>query len=880
MADSSTLPPEDGGIGTIIERGLENEMRDAYLDYAMSVIVGRALPDVRDGMKPVHRRVLYAMRLAGNEPGKPYRKSARVVGDVLGRFHPHGQEAVYDTLVRMAQPFTMRAMLVDGQGNFGSVDGDAPAHMRYTEVRLTRIATHMMTDIDKNAVDMMANYDGSEMEPVVLCPSFPALLINGSAGIAVGMATNIPPHNVGETIEGCLLMLHNPEAKLTELLRKIKAPDFPTGAFIHGMKGVHQAYTTGRGSVIMRARALIEPTSRNKKRNSIIVTELPYLVNKARLIEHIALLVREKKLHGLTDLRDESARQGMRIVIDLRSGANANVILNQLFKLTRMQDSFPVNMVALVYGVPRTLDLPTMILRFLDHRREVVYRRTVFELERAREKGHMLEGLAVAVANITEIIALIKGAVSPTEAKTQLIARSWPSGEVEKMLALLTDPNLMRPLRENGNWGLQQAQSDTSRPRYRLSERQAQGILEMRLQRLTAIERDKVITEYENTVKIITDLLDIIACPERIRDIVAAELKQMKKLFGDKRRTEIDIVGQEIADEDLIPRATMVVTLSRAGYIKRTSLSEYRTQHRGGVGKRGADVRSEDFIADLKIADTHDMLLFFTSRGLVYWKKVYQLPEASRTSRGQPIVNFLPMSDDEKIQAMLSLPDLNSEHSYVVMATRNGIVKKTRLSAYARPMKKGIIAIKIDPGDELIDVAITKGTHTILLFTDAGKAVRFAEDKIRATGRVSRGVIGIKLKAKQRVVSAIAVKDDENQKAEVLSVTEMGKGKRTSVNDYPIKNRATQGVFNINRTITTGKVVSCILLDDAKDEVVLITDQGRLIRIRGASVRKLKRMASGVKVFKLGDEKLVGIGRVPKIPETSEDAASLSLDNS
>lgn len=860
MSDKN-LPPGMSLGNEVIDRSIENEMRDAYLDYAMSVIVGRALPDVRDGLKPVHRRVLYAMRSVGNDHSKPYKKSARIVGDVLGRYHPHGQDAVYDALVRMAQPFSLRYLLVDGQGNFGSVDGDAPAAMRYTEIRLTRIAGAMMTDIDKDTVDMVPNYDGSEKEPTVLCPIFPSLVVNGSSGIAVGMATNIPPHNLGNAVDACQLLLRAPDSDIAKIIDTIIAPDFPTGGIIHGMNGVREAYLTGRGRVVVRACVEIEKIDRGK-RSAIVVSELPYMVNKAHLVEKIAHLARDKAIEGISDLRDESDRRGMRVVIELRRDVNPQVLLNNLYKSTDLQSNFSVNMVALVHGTPRTLNILDMLKRFLEHRREIVYRRSVYELERARGKAHNLEGLAVAVGSVEEIVALIKKAASPATAKTALLAREWECATVVKMLAVLPDPAIARPSGESGAWGLFQTNSQElfGEQRYRLSPRQAQAILEMRLQRLTAIERDKVIVDYRETVDKIVELLDILDKPERVSDIISAELEEMKKLYGDKRRTRIDEYGEEIDNEDLIKREEMVVPLSHHGYIKRTRISEYRTQHRGGVGKAGAQLKEQDFIAHLSVANTHHTLLFITSRGRVYWKKVYQLPESGRNSRGRPIVNILPMWEHERVQAMLAVADLHRNDMFVVMATCKGIVKKTPLAAYSRPKSKGIIAIKIDEGDELIDAALTSGKHSIMLFSDGGKAVRFAENKLRAMGRNSRGVIGIKLQHEQKVVSMVVA---ENEKADVLTVTENGKGKRTNIGHYVVKGRATQGVVNISKSAATGKVVRCIRVDP-KDDVMLITAEGRMIRIKASSVRKTARTAQGVKVFDLGGEKLVSMRTVRK----------------
>ncbi len=836
---------------------LEREMRESYLDYAMSVIVGRALPDVRDGMKPVHRRVLYAMRQAGNDYNKPYKKSARIVGDVLGKFHPHGQEAVYDAIVRMAQPFSMRYMLVDGLGNFGSVDGDAPAAMRYTEVRMARIAHAMMTDIDKETVDMMPNYDGSELEPKVLCPTFPALVVNGSSGIAVGMATNLPPHNMNDAVAACQLLLKKPDAGIKEVIRRIKAPDFPTAGIIHGMRGVREAYETGRGRVTVRARAEIEQIDKGK-RSAIIVTELPYMVNKATLIERIAESVREKRLVGISDLRDESDRTGMRIVIEVKRDANPEVLLNNLYKGSAMQSNFAVNSVALVHGVPLTLNIKDMVLRFLEHRREVVYRRTLFDLERARERALTLEGFAVAVSIVEEIIAAIKNAASPAEAKATLLAREWRCETVVKMLAALKDPQLARLASEPGPWGLQPAKRP-KQPTSRLSARQAQSILEMRLQRLTAIEREKVMADYRDTVAKIVDFLAILDQPERVTEIVAQELDEAKKMFGDKRRTEIDEIGEDIDDEDLIEKEDFVVTLSHSGYIKATKLSEFRTQHRGGTGKAGASLKDEDFISDLKVANSHSTVLFLTSRGRLYWQKVYRLPASSRSSRGRPIVNLLDLMDGERVQAMLAVDDLNVTDVHVVMATRNGVVKKTPLQAYAKPRSRGIIAINIDDGDELIAARLASAQDTVMLFTDGGKAVRFEEGKLRPLGRGARGVRGIRIQDGHRCVSMVICRSDES--AEIVTITERGTGKRTPVTEYAIKSRGIQGVTNLNKSPATGKVVCCLSVEKG-DELMLITAEGRLIRIKASTVRRTGRTAQGVKVIEIGNDKLVDAARI------------------
>ena len=868
MSDDDTILPEQQDYAReIVPRSIEDKMSSSYLDYAMSVIVARALPDVRDGMKPVHRRILYAMKLAGNDYNKPYKKSARIVGDVLGKFHPHSQEAVYETIVRMAQDFSMRYMLIDGQGNFGSVDGDFAAAMRYTEIRLARIAHEAMHDIDKEAVDMMPNYDGSEQEPTVLAPSFPALLVNGSTGIAVGMATSIPPHNLTETINACLLLLDKPEATFSDIMGKIKAPDFPTAGIIHGLGSVREAYKTGNGRVVMRGRAEIEVADKTK-RESIIITELPYTVNKARLIEYIADLVRDKKLVGISDLRDESDRTGMRIVVDIKRDAQGDVIRNNLYKMTELQKNFPVNMVALVHGVPKVLNLKEMLEHFLAHRKEVVYRRCLYDLERAREKAHGLEGLAVAVSNLEEVIAIIKKAPTPQDAKTKLMAKAWTCKTVVGMLAKLKRPELARPTREPGNWGLH---TKGRAKIYRLSERQAQTILDMRLARLTAIERGKIVKDYEATVAIILDLLDILDKPKRIEAIVREELEKIKNDFGDKRRSEIDKVGGDIDNEDLIDRTDMVVTLSHAGYIKAHKSDEYRTQTRGGTGSTAAKTKDGDFIVDLHHANSHDMALFFTSRGRVYWKKVYQLPSyTSRSSWGKPVVNILPLVENEQIQAMLTVDNLEREDMQILMATRNGIVKQTPLKAFANPRTAGIIAINIDDGDRLIGAQLARKDSNVMLFTDGGKALRFLASKVRSMGRSARGVKGIKLIEDQQVVSLVVIDDPKTQR--ILTVTAIGKGKRTDIKDYTLRNRGGQGLNNISKA--AGKVVKCIPVTE-NSHVMTITDTGRIIRVKAETIRKSSRTTQGVKLIRLKPDE--NIADICHSTENGEDAGGKDL---
>ena len=858
----------------LLHRSIEDKMRSAYLDYAMSVIVSRALPDVRDGIKPVHRRILYAMHLAGNDHNKPYKKSARIVGDVLGKFHPHSQDAVYDSIVRMAQEFSLRYPMVDGQGNFGSVDGDDAAAMRYTEIRMTKLAHLMMADIEKDTVDMMPNYDDSEQEPTVLSTSFPSLLINGSSGIAVGMATNIPPHNLTQSIKACLKLLEKPNSTIDTLAKIIQAPDFPTAGWIYGIEGVRKAYEEGKGRVVMRARAEVEEIRRNKE--AIIITELPYTVNKAELVSHIAALSRDKKLEGISDLRDESDRNGMRVVIEIKRDAQPYVLLNNLYKMTEMQKIFSVNMVALVHGEPKLLNLKDMIQHFLDHRREVIYRKSLFNLERAREKAHNLEGLAVAISNLEEIIEVIKTSPNPSDAKLSLTSKAWPCQEVLKMQASLKDPELSRPTREIGIWGVVHdadvaKAKKPKKPMYRLSERQAQSILDMRLARLTALERDKIIKEYEETIALIVDLLDIIDKPERVTEIIKQELKDVKKEYGDERRTEINEVGGDIDNEDLIENKEMVITFTQGGYIKAHYLDEYREQKRGGKGKSATSMREEDKVTDIIHANSHDYMLFFTSRGRVYWKKVYQIPRSSRSALGKFIGNILPLVEKEKIQAVMSVHNLAQEDKYIIFATRRGIIKKTRLKAFANPRPSGIIAIEIADGDRLIDCDLAKNNSSVMLFTDDGKAVRFAADKnFRPTGRQAKGVIGIRLTDQQNVVSMVVTDDEEES---ILTVTDKGMGKRTELKHYPSKSRATKGVVNISRSKGTGKIVKCIKVNP-KGSYMVILDNGMVARHKVKGVPATGRSTKGVIVRRLGkDEHIVDACLVP------EDNGKLSKDN-
>lgn len=836
---------------------LEDEMRRSYLDYAMSVIVGRALPDVRDGLKPVHRRVLYAMHELSNDWNRPYKKSARIVGDVIGKYHPHGDTAVYDTIVRMAQPFSLRYMLVDGQGNFGSIDGDNAAAMRYTEIRMSRIAHELLADLDKNTVDFGPNYDGSEQEPLILPAKIPNLLINGSSGIAVGMATNIPPHNLGEVIDACLLLLRDPDVDIAELMACIPAPDFPTAGIIYGISGIKDGYQTGRGRVIMRARTHFEELDKGN-RHSIIIDELPYQVNKANLLVRIGELVRDKRIEGISDLRDESDKSGMRVVIELKRGEVPEVVLNNLYKETQMQDTFGINMVALVDGQPRLLNLKQMLDHFLRHRREVVTRRTLFELRKARERGHLLEGLAVALSNVDEIIALIKAAPTPAEAKKGLMARTWRSSLVEEMLRrAMIDAAVFRPETLAAGFGM----LDQG---YRLSDAQAQAILDLRLQRLTGLEQEKIVSEYREILDKIRDLLDILANPGRITTIIVEELMAIKGQFGDPRRSEVVIDAQNLNTEDLITPADMVVTLSHAGYIKSQLLDDYRAQKRGGRGKQAITTREDDFIDNLFIANTHDFILCFSSLGRVYWIKVYNVPQGSRTSRGRPVNNLVPLEQNEKINAVLPVKSFDDTR-YVFMSTAGGTVKKTPLSEFSRPRTNGIIAIDLDEGDYLIGVALTEGKHDVMLFSDAGKAMRFDENDVRPTGRNARGVRGMKLGAGQQVISLL-VADNENMA--VLTATENGYGKRTPITEYTRHNRGTQGMIAINTNVRNGKVVAAQLVESS-DEIMLITTGGVMIRTRVSEIREMGRATQGVTLINLdAGEKLAGLER---IVETDED---------
>ncbi|MCQ4143048.1 DNA gyrase subunit A [Vogesella sp. AC12] len=854
---------------------LEEEMRRSYLDYAMSVIVGRALPDVRDGLKPVHRRVLYAMHELSNDWNRAYKKSARIVGDVIGKYHPHGDTAVYDTIVRLAQNFSLRYPLVDGQGNFGSIDGDNAAAMRYTEIRMARIAHELLADLDKETVDFGPNYDGSEQEPLIMPTRIPNLLINGSSGIAVGMATNIPPHNLNEVVDACLALLDNSELTIDELIDIIPAPDFPTAGIIYGTAGIKEAYRTGRGRAIMRARVHFEDIGKGD-RQAIIVDEIPYQVNKSRLLERISELVREKLIEGISDLRDESDKSGMRVVIELKRGEMPEVVLNHLYKLTQLQDSFGINMVALVDGQPRLLNLKQIIDEFLRHRREVVTRRTIFELRKARERGHILEGLAVALSNVDEIIALIKASEAPPQAKAALMGRAWRSELVEGMLSRV-DQSYARPDGLAAEYGLH---ADG----YRLSEVQAQAILDLRLQRLTGLEQDKIVGEYREIMDTILDLIDILARPERINQIIHDELTAVKLQYGDKRRSEIEPFGGDINIEDLITPQEMVVTLSHTGYLKAQPVDDYQSQRRGGRGKQAAATKDDDFINTLFVANTHDYVLCYSSFGRCYWIKVYDMPQGGRTSRGKPIVNVLPLAEGEKINAMLPVKAFTGNDSteldddievsdkvkgpFVFMCTANGTVKKTPLEAFSRPRSAGIIAVKLDEGDKLVGVALTSGNDQIMLFSNAGKAVRFDESGVRAMGRNATGVRGMALGEGQQVISLLVANSDEQQ---VLTASDGGYGKRTRVGEFRHTSRGTQGVIAMDLTDKTGLALVTASLVEDSDDVMLITTGGVLIRTKVDQVRETGRAAQGVRLINLDDgEKLICL---VKVAESEDDAA-------
>jgi DNA gyrase subunit A len=838
---------------------LEEEMRHSYLDYAMSVIVGRALPDVRDGLKPVHRRVLFAMHELGNDWNKAYKKSARIVGDVIGKYHPHGDQSVYDTIVRMAQDFSLRYMLVDGQGNFGSIDGDGAAAMRYTEVRMSKIGHELLADIEKETVDFGPNYDGSEQEPLILPARIPNLLINGSSGIAVGMATNIPPHNLSDVLSACLAVLENPAIDIEELIRIVQAPDFPTGAMIYGLSGVREGYLTGRGRVVMRARTHIEELSNGKQ--AIIVDEIPYQVNKTTLLQKIAELVNEKRVEGISHLQDESDKDGMRIVIELKRNEMPDVILNNLYKMTQLQDTFGMNMVALVEGRPEILNLKRMLECFLSHRREIITRRTVFELRKARERGHILEGLAVALSNVDEIIALIKAAPTPGEAKKGLMERVWRSPLVEEMLqrAVAGDTSQYRPEGLAAEFGF-------SAQGYRLSDAQAQAILELRLQRLTGLEQDKIVNEYKEVMAEIADLLDILARPERITAIIGDELRLINTQFGDGRRSEIVMSTADINMEDLITPQDMVVTMSHGGYIKSQPLADYAAQNRGGRGKSATAMKDDDFIEKMFVANTHDYVLCFSNRGRVYWLKVYEVPEGTRTSRGKPIVNLFPLMEGEKINVVLPVKAFDDEH-FIFMATSMGTVKKTALSNFANPRKAGIIAVALDEGDRLIGAALTDGKHDAMLFSDAGKAVRFDENDVRPMGREARGVRGMMLEDGQNVISMLVA---ESEEFGVLTATENGYGKRTPIGEYTRHGRGTKGMIAIQTSERNGKVVGAALVK-TEDEVMLISNAGVLIRTKVEQIREMSRATQGVTLINLDEGSLLaGLEKVAESDAMAE----------
>ncbi|PCJ48870.1 MAG: DNA gyrase subunit A [Gammaproteobacteria bacterium] len=841
----------------ILPINIEDELKTSYLDYAMSVIVGRALPDVRDGLKPVHRRSLYAMSVLGNSWNKPYKKSARIVGDVIGKYHPHGDTAVYDTIVRMAQPFSMRYMLVDGQGNFGSVDGDSPAAMRYTEVRMSKLAHELLSDLEKETVDFDENYDGTESEPSVMPTRVPTLLVNGSSGIAVGMATNFPPHNLTEVINGCMAVMDNPEIDVEGLMEHIPGPDFPTAAIINGRAGIVEAYKTGRGRIYMRSVSHVETNESNGKQ-SIVVTELPYQVNKARLIEKIADLVKDKKIEGITGLRDESDKDGMRMVVELRRGEVPEVILNNLFAQTQMQTVFGINMVALQNRRPRLFNLKETLEAFIQHRQEVVTRRTIYDLRKAREKAHILEGQAIALANIEPVIALIRASNTPVEAREGLLARGWELGHVASML--------------------EKAGSDAARPDglpdemgirdnlYYLSPEQAQSILDMRLQKLTGLEHDKILNEYQELLVLIEELLFILASKVRLMEVIREELEEIKENFGDARRTEIYDRKLDLSIEDLITETDVVVTLSNEGYVKYQPLELYKSQRRGGRGKASAKMKEEDFIRKLLVTSTHDTIMCFSSRGKVYWLKVFELPEAGRNARGKPIVNLLPLEDNETITAILPLRSYEEE-MFIFMATSSGTVKKTALSSFARQRSTGLIALALADDDHLVGVDITDGNSDIMLFSDAGKVIRFNENHVRSMGRTARGVRGIRLKDAQKMIGMVVAPEE----GQILTATVNGFGKRTDINDYPVRGRGGQGVISISVSERNGQVINAVsVIED--DEIMLITDRGTLVRTRVTETRIMGRNTQGVRLIRLTKgESLVALQRVDEIVGDEDD---------
>ncbi|MFV8781710.1 DNA gyrase subunit A [Microbulbifer sp. SA54] len=835
---------------------IEEELKQSYLDYAMSVIVGRALPDVRDGLKPVHRRVLFAMNELKNDWNKPYKKSARVVGDVIGKYHPHGDSAVYDTIVRMAQPFSLRYMLVDGQGNFGSIDGDSAAAMRYTEIRMDKLAHELLSDLDKETVNFIDNYDGSEQMPEVLPSRVPNLLVNGSSGIAVGMATNIPPHNLSEVVRGCLALIDNSELSIDDLMEYIPGPDFPTGAIINGRAGILMAYRTGRGRIYIRAKAEVVRDDKTN-RETIIIHEIPYQLNKARLIERIAELVKEKKIEGISELRDESDKDGLRVVIELKRGELGDVVLNNLYSQTQLESVFGINMVALVDGQPKLLNLKQLLEYFIRHRQEVVTRRTVYLLRKARERGHILEGLAIAISNIDPVIELIKASATPAEAREALLAKGWPVGEVQQFLER-AGADACRPDDLPKEFGLRDGA-------YYLSPAQAQAILELRLHRLTGMEHDKLLAEYSERLEQIAEYLEILGSPERLMQVIREELEVLEKEYGDERRTEIVASRQDLSVEDLITPEDKVVTISHGGYAKSQPLADYQAQRRGGMGKSATQVKDEDFVEHLLIANSHDTILCFSNKGKVYWLKVYEVPTAGRASRGRPMVNMLPLEEDERISSMLPVSEYDEDH-FIFFATANGTVKKTPLTAFSRPRSVGLRAIELDEEDRLVATAITDGSRDVLLLTSAGKAARFAEENVRSMGRVSRGVRGIRMADGVAVIAMVTPEEGGS----VMMVTENGYGKRTATSDFPTKGRGTQGVIAIAESERNGALVGACQVHPG-EEIMLISDQGTLVRTRVNEVSVLGRNTQGVRVIRLKDgENLVGLARIQESEEEGE----------
>ncbi|SDJ53211.1 DNA gyrase subunit A [Microbulbifer yueqingensis] len=836
---------------------IEEELKQSYLDYAMSVIVGRALPDVRDGLKPVHRRVLFAMNELKNDWNKPYKKSARVVGDVIGKYHPHGDSAVYDTIVRMAQPFSMRYTLVDGQGNFGSIDGDSPAAMRYTEIRMDKLAHELLSDLDKETVNYIDNYDGSEQMPEVLPSRVPNLLVNGSSGIAVGMATNIPPHNMNEVVSACLALIENPDATIDDLMEYVPGPDFPTGAIINGRAGILQAYRTGRGRIYVRAKAeVVRDDKANKE--TIIIHEIPYQLNKARLIERIAELVKEKKIEGISELRDESDKDGLRVVIELKRGELGDVVLNNLYSQTQLESVFGINMVALVDGQPKVLDLKQLLEHFIRHRQEVVTRRTVYLLRKARERGHILEGLAIAIANIDPVIELIKASATPADAREALLSKGWAVGEVQQFLER-AGADACRPDELPAEYGMRDDGS------YYLSLAQAQAILELRLHRLTGMEHDKLLAEYKERLEQIAEYLHILGSFERLMEVIREELEELVRDFGDERRTEIVASRQDLTVEDLITPEDKVVTISHGGYAKSQPLADYHAQRRGGMGKSATQVKDEDFVEHLLIANSHDTILCFSNKGKVYWLKVYEVPTAGRASRGRPMVNMLPLEEDERISSMMPVSEYDEDH-YIFFATANGTVKKTPLPAFARPRSIGLRAIELEEGDRLVATAITDGKRDVVLFTSGGKAARFSESNVRSMGRISRGVRGIRMPEGKHVIAMVIPEEGGS----VMAVTEKGYGKRTSLDDFPTKGRGNQGVIAIAESERNGELVGACQVHPG-EEIMLISDLGTLVRTRVDEVSVLGRNTQGVRVIRLKEgERLVGLARIQESEDEDE----------